>query len=54
MKFLFVLAAVLATTQALSLDTEWELFKLKYQRNYLSSDEVRTSHFGIEKLMSVN
>jgi len=42
MKFLFVLAAVLATTQALSLDTEWELFKLKYQRNYLSSDEHDT------------
>jgi len=39
MKSLFVIAVVLATTQALSLDNEWEQFKLKYQRNYLSSDE---------------
>lgn len=42
MKTFFVLAVVLATTQALSLEHEWEQFKLKYQRNYLSSDEHET------------
>jgi len=43
MKSLFVIAVVLvATTQALSLDNEWEQFKLKYERNYLSSDEHDT------------
>jgi len=39
MKFFTVLAAVLAATQALDLDTEWEKFKIKYNKNLLTGDE---------------
>jgi len=39
MKFFAVLAVVLAATQALDLDTEWEKFKLKYNKNLLTADE---------------
>jgi len=39
MKFFAVLAVVLAATQALDLDTEWEKFKTKYNKNLLTGDE---------------
>ena len=40
MKTFVVLALALTATQALNYDQEWELFKAKYERNYLSTPEV--------------
>merc|ERR1711887_183275 len=37
MKVLFVFALALAASQALHLDTEWEAFKAKYQKGFLSA-----------------
>merc|ERR1719410_273413 len=39
MKVFFVLALAVAATQAINYDAEWEMFKLKYERNYLSTPE---------------
>ena len=40
MKVFFVLALAVAATQAINYDAEWEMFKFKYERNYLSTPEV--------------
>jgi len=37
MKVLFVFAFALAASQALHLDTEWEAFKVKYEKGFLSA-----------------
>merc|ERR1712121_569207 len=37
MKVLFVFALALAASQALHLDTEWEAFKVKYEKGFLSA-----------------
>merc|ERR1712157_475384 len=39
MKVFFVLALAVAATQAINYDAEWEMFKFKYERNYLSTPE---------------
>merc|ERR1711910_23335 len=39
MKTFLVLALALTAAQALNYDQEWEIFKAKYQRNYLSTPE---------------
>jgi len=39
MKVFLVLALAVAATQAINYDAEWEMFKLKYERNYLSTPE---------------
>ena len=40
MKTFVVLALALTAAQALNYDQEWELFKARYERNYLSTPEV--------------
>ena len=40
MKILLALSLAFAAAQAINYDAEWELFKLKYERNYLSTPEV--------------
>ena len=45
MKFVFIIAITLATTQALVEEVEWENFKLKYDKKYLSSMEVSDYYF---------
>merc|ERR1711915_182138 len=39
MKTFVVLALALTAAQALNYDQEWEIFKAKYERNYLSTPE---------------
>ena len=44
MKTFVCLALVLAVAQAaLDLDTEWEQFRAKFEKQYLSAEEVRRS-----------
>ena len=46
MKSLFVLALALVACQALDLETEWEAFKVKHGKTYLSATHVsKTSTF---------
>ena len=42
MKSLFVLALALVACQALDLETEWEAFKVKHGKTYLSATHVST------------
>jgi len=55
MKFLFVLAITLAASQAMNLDIEWTIFKMKFEKNYLSSQEhnLRKAIFA-ENLVKIN
>merc|ERR1712110_184393 len=39
MKTFLVFALALTATQALNIDQQWEIFKAKYQRNFLSTPE---------------
>ena len=41
MRTLVVFALALAAVQALNPDQEWEIFKAKYERKYLSTPEVK-------------
>ena len=40
MKILLFLALAIVATRAINYDAEWETFKFKYERNYLSTPEV--------------
>ena len=44
MKAFVVFALALSAAQALNYDQEWEIFKAKYERNYLSTPEVIPAH----------
>merc|ERR1711990_950453 len=50
MKVLFIFALALAASQALQLDTEWEAFKVKYGKGFLSA----THHDERKSIFSAN
>ena len=43
MKLLVVFTLILAATQAFNLENEWENFKIKYERNFNTVEEVKYS-----------
>ena len=52
MKFAVVIFILgVSCTQAFDLDTEWENFKLKYEKSYLSAEEVRRFAFSTRVLL---